>query len=64
MKKQLEKLNSKKFDLANMGKIVGGETTYGPDKQTDYGRDCNRMTYNPEGYPPGTQGDRDACAIK
>ncbi len=61
MKKSIEKLNSKKFEISNLGKIVGGDTTYGHDRGTA-GSDCERNTYNPEGYAPGTQGSHDGCA--
>lgn len=60
--KTMESLNSKKFDSTNLGKVFGGETTYGPVYPTRYdGRggqdgDNARQTYNPVNYPNGTQG--------
>jgi len=60
--KNLESLTSKKFDSKNLGKVLGGQTTYGPIKPTKYdgmggqNGDQARMTYNPPNYPEGTQG--------
>ena len=60
--KRMESLNSKKFDSKNLGSILGGQPTYGNWYNTHYdGRggqdgDQARTTYDPNGYPPGTQG--------
>lgn len=59
----MESLESKKFDSKNLVKLAGGEkTTYGTVRETRYdgmggqNGDSACMTYNPAGYPPGTQG--------
>jgi hypothetical protein len=60
--KNIESLKSKKFDSQNLGRVFGGLTTYGPARMTRYdGRggqdgDTAAQTYNPAGYPPGTEG--------
>lgn len=60
--KKMESLTSKKFDSKNLGRVSGGETTYGPARLTRYdGRggqdgDTAATTYNPAGTPPGTEG--------
>jgi hypothetical protein len=55
-----ESLKTKKFDMSNLGRVKGGDTTYGTTKATtnghDAGYDWRRVTYNPPGYPEGTQG--------
>ena len=62
MNKTLESLQSKKFDSKNLMGISGGQTTYGPARETRYdgfgGQDGDTaaMTYNPPNYPAGTQG--------
>ncbi|MNK00446.1 hypothetical protein D3C87_182310 [compost metagenome] len=58
----MESLASKKFDSTNLGRVFGGETTYGPARATRYdGRggqdgDTAAQTYNPPGKPAGTEG--------
>ncbi len=60
--KKIESLNSKKFDSKNLGRVSGGDTTYGNPYPTRYdGRggqdgDTAATTYSPAGKPPGTQG--------
>lgn len=60
--KKIESLSSKKFDSKNLGKVLGGVPSYGNWYPTHYdGRggqenDQARTTYNPDGYPAGTQG--------
>lgn len=62
MNKTLESLQSKKFDSKSLMGISGGETTYGPWRETRYdgfgGQDGDTAatTYNPPNYPSGTQG--------
>lgn len=62
MKKSLESLESKKFNTSLLKITKAGETTYGNKYSTrhdGYGGqdgDVARTTYNPAGYPPGTQG--------
>ena len=60
--KTMESLSSKKFDSKSLGKVSGGETTYGNVYPTHYdGRggqegDNARTTYNPPNRPAGTEG--------
>ncbi|TSJ41154.1 hypothetical protein [Fluviicola chungangensis] len=67
--KKIESLSSKKFDSKNLGKVLGGVPTYGPYYGTINGKyypggtdDEARHTYNPDGYPAGTEGDGDDFA--
>lgn len=66
MKSKFENFKSEKFKLNGLEHISGGETTYGPARSTTNGHnggyDWVRTTYNPEGYPPGTQGTDDVPA--
>lgn len=60
--KNMESLKSKKFDSQSLGRVFGGQTTYGPAYPTRYdGRggqdgDTAATTYNPPDKPAGTQG--------
>ncbi|MGV3612693.1 MAG: hypothetical protein ACO1N0_17165 [Fluviicola sp.] len=62
MNKTLESLKSKKFDSKNLVRVTGGETTYGPARETRYdgfggqNGDTAAMTYNPANKPAGSQG--------
>lgn len=68
--KKMESLSSKKFDSTNLGRVIGGNTTYGPAYQTRYdGRggqdgDTAATTYNPSGAPTGTQGTDYISGVK
>lgn len=62
MNKTLESLKSKKFDSKNLVRVTGGDTTYGPARETRYdgfggqNGDTAAMTYNPPNKPSGSQG--------